>query len=300
MAKEKKVRIRDSPKYSSSSDEESSDDEVDYSSLFKGLDRAKVEKINELIDALNEKDRLLEKQEDILYEEHDKFVSVQKSLALETKRNEMLSSELSACHESISSLKSLNDELNAKLEEVNKTSSCVEHVVICNRCKNFDVDACDEHLVSITKLNNEVASLNAQLKTCKNDFDKLKFARDDYTVGKHPSIKDGLGFQRETKNLTSQRTSVPNKEKVKAPMASSPQRNHAFIYDRKIVGHPHYNKSHVHTAYNDSHAMFASSSTFVHGRSRPRRNNVVSHVPRKCAMNLVLFSCLQHFFCSFM
>jgi hypothetical protein len=30
MAKEKKVRIRDTPKYSSSSDEESSDDEVDY------------------------------------------------------------------------------------------------------------------------------------------------------------------------------------------------------------------------------------------------------------------------------
>jgi hypothetical protein len=55
MAKEKKVHIQDYPKYSSSSDEESSDDEVDYSSLFKGLDRAKVEKINELIDALNEK-----------------------------------------------------------------------------------------------------------------------------------------------------------------------------------------------------------------------------------------------------
>jgi hypothetical protein len=92
MAKEKKVRIQDSPKYSSSSDEEF-DDEVDYSSLFKSLDRAKVEKINELIDALNEKDRLLEKQEDILYEEHDKFISVQKSLAPEIKRKEMLSSE---------------------------------------------------------------------------------------------------------------------------------------------------------------------------------------------------------------
>jgi hypothetical protein len=82
MAKEKKVHIRDAPKYTSSSDEESSDDEIDYSNLFKGLDQAKVEKINELIDALNEKDRLLEKQEDILYEEHDKLVSVQKSLAL--------------------------------------------------------------------------------------------------------------------------------------------------------------------------------------------------------------------------
>jgi hypothetical protein len=266
MAKEKKVRIRDSPKYSSSSDEDSSDDEVDYTDLFKGLDRAKVDKINELIDALNEKDRLLEKQEGILYEEHDKFVNVQKSLALEIKRNEMMSSELSACHESVSSLKNLNDELNAK------TSSCVEHVVICNRCKDFDVDACDEHLASITKLNNEVASLNAQLKTCKVDFDKLKFARDAYTVGRH---------RKETKNLTSQRIPILNKEKGKAPMASSPQRNHAYIYDRKFTSHTRNNGCYDHIAYNDSHAMLASSSTFVHGRSRPRRNHVVSHAPRR-------------------
>jgi hypothetical protein len=271
MAKEKKVHIRDTPKYTSSSNEESSDDEVVYSNLFKGLDRAKVEKINKLIDALNEKDRLLEKQEDILYEEHHKFVSVQKSLALEIKRNEMLSSELSACHESVSSLKNLNDELKAKLEEVNKTSSCVEHVIICNRCKDFDVDACDEHFASITKLNNEVASLNAQLKTCKIEFDKLIFARDAYTVGRHPSIKDGLGFRKETKNLTSQKTPVLNKEKGKAPMTSSSQKNHAYIYDRK------YSRD----ALNDSHAMVASSSTFVNGRSRPRRNLVVHHAPRK-------------------
>jgi hypothetical protein len=47
MAKEKKVHVRDTPKYTTSSDDVSSDDEVDYSSLFKGLDRAKVEKINE-------------------------------------------------------------------------------------------------------------------------------------------------------------------------------------------------------------------------------------------------------------
>jgi hypothetical protein len=89
MAKEKKVITRETPKYSTSSDEDSSDDdEIDYTSLFKGLDRVKIEKINELIDALNEKDRLLERQEDILYEEHDKFDNVQKSLALEIKRNE--------------------------------------------------------------------------------------------------------------------------------------------------------------------------------------------------------------------
>jgi hypothetical protein len=66
MAKEKKVSVRETPKYTTSSDDDSSDDEVDYTDLFKGLDKAKVDKINELIDALNEKDRLLEKQEDIL------------------------------------------------------------------------------------------------------------------------------------------------------------------------------------------------------------------------------------------
>jgi hypothetical protein len=43
-----------------------------------------------LIDALNEKHWLLEKQEDILYDEHDKFIIVQKSLALEIKKNEIL------------------------------------------------------------------------------------------------------------------------------------------------------------------------------------------------------------------
>ena len=121
---------------------------------------------------------------------------MQKSLALETKRNEMLSSELSACHESISSLKILNDDLNAKLEVANKSSSCVEHVVICNRCKDFDIDACDEHLASIAKLNDEVASLNAQLETCKVDFDKLKFARDAYTIGRHPQLRMDLAFKR--------------------------------------------------------------------------------------------------------
>jgi hypothetical protein len=58
MAKERKVSARDTPKYTTSSDDDSGDDEVDYTSLFKGLDRTKVDKINELIDALNEKNRL--------------------------------------------------------------------------------------------------------------------------------------------------------------------------------------------------------------------------------------------------
>jgi hypothetical protein len=103
MAKEKKVRTHGTPKYTSSDEE--SDDDMDHGNLFKGLDSSKVDKINELIDALNEKDRLLEKQEDLLYEEHDKVIEVEKSLALEVNKNERLVCDLSSYHSTITSLK---------------------------------------------------------------------------------------------------------------------------------------------------------------------------------------------------
>jgi hypothetical protein len=103
MAKEKKVHTHDTPKYTSSDEE--SDDDVDYCNLFKGFDICKADKIKELINALNEKDRLLEKQEDLLYEEHDKVVEIEKSLALEVEKNERLLCNLSSCHATIYSLK---------------------------------------------------------------------------------------------------------------------------------------------------------------------------------------------------
>jgi hypothetical protein len=180
---------------------------------------------------------------------------------------------------------------------VNVTSSSVEHMSICNRCKYFDIDACNKHASTILKLNNDVASLNAQLKTCKDDYEKLKFARDAYTIGKHPSIKDGLGFQKGTKNLTSQRTSNLNKEKGKAPMASSSysshdQKNHAYLYAhiKNVSSVAHHDRCYNHAALPtchdaalNSHAMFASSSSYDHGRNRPRRHHVASHAPRKAS-----------------
>jgi hypothetical protein len=240
---------------------------------------------------------LIEKQEDILYEEHDECINAEKSLPVEIKKNELLSSELSSCHESISSLKCLNDDLNAKLENVNVTSSSVEHVSICNRCKDVDIDACNAHASTILKLNDEVTNLNGQLKICKSEYENIKLARDAYTIGRHPSIKDGLGFQRGTKNLTSQRTSRLIKEKGKAPMASSShslhdKKNHAYLYahvkNASSVVHHDSCCDHVvlptrHDAAFSSYAMYASSSSsYVYGRSRPRRH-AVSHAPRNAS-----------------
>ena len=109
---------------------------------------------------------MLQKQEDILYEEHDILDNVEKSLALETKKNEILSSELSFYHESISSLKRSNVDLNARIEKLNVASSSLEHVSIRNRCKDFYVDACNYHVYIISKLNDDIHKLHAQLTTC--------------------------------------------------------------------------------------------------------------------------------------
>jgi hypothetical protein len=65
--KKKKVHSRDTPKYTTSDDEgTSSDNEDDLTSLFANLTKDQNKKINELIESINEKDDLLECQEDLL------------------------------------------------------------------------------------------------------------------------------------------------------------------------------------------------------------------------------------------
>jgi hypothetical protein len=148
------------------------------------------------------KDRLLEKQEYLFYEEHDRVVEVERSLALEVKKNDRLAYDLSTCHASIFSLKNGNDDLNARIEKLNVSSSW-EHVSICTRCKDHDFDACIDHASTIAMLNDEIAHLNDLFKTCKNKVQQIKFATDADTICKHPSIKGGLGFYGGAKNIKS-------------------------------------------------------------------------------------------------
>jgi hypothetical protein len=104
---------------------------------------------------------------------------------------------------------------------LNASSYSLEHVSICTRCKDHDIDTCVDHASTIAKLNHEIAQLNVQLKTCKNEVEKVKFARDAFTIGRHPSIKDGLGFHGRAKDTKSHKAPNFTKEKGKAPMASS-------------------------------------------------------------------------------
>ena len=89
MAKDgkKKVHSRDTPKYTTFDDEGSfSDNEDDLTSLFANLTKDQKKKINELIETINEKDDLLECQEDLLVKENKKFVKLKNAYALEVEK----------------------------------------------------------------------------------------------------------------------------------------------------------------------------------------------------------------------
>jgi hypothetical protein len=70
-------------------------------------------KINELIEIINEKDDILESQEDLLIKENKKFVKLKDVYALAVEKCEYLSKELNICNDSISCLRTENASLIA-------------------------------------------------------------------------------------------------------------------------------------------------------------------------------------------
>jgi hypothetical protein len=197
----------------------------------------------------------LGKQEELLYDEHDKLVNLEKTLAHEKEKNKILSKELVVCNSSISSLKHANDDLSAKIVKLNEchaSSSSIEHVLVCNRCK--DVDSCISNVTMIASLNDEISKLSVQDKTCKDELEKLKYASGAYLSGRHPMIKDGIGFQRGTKENTKIHDNDHNsskfiKEKGKAPMIHNVHSSCA-----NVAHNAHIKNTHI------SHAMIASTS----------------------------------------
>jgi hypothetical protein len=222
----KKVKSRASTKYATSSDEEnSSDDENNLLALFANLNMQQKEKLNELIGAIHEKDELLDSQEDFLIKENKRHVKVKNAYAQEVEKCEKLTSELSICHDtishlrnenakliakakdldvcniSISNLKNENDILHAKIDELNvckASTSTIEHVTICTRCRDINVDAIHDHLALIKQQNDHIAQLSAKINEHDLENGKFKFARSMLLVGDALALRMALASKRET------------------------------------------------------------------------------------------------------
>jgi chromosome segregation ATPase len=246
--KNKKVHSRATPKYTTSSDEgNSSDNEDDLLALFANLNMEQKKKLIELIEIINEKDDLLESQEDFLVKENKKFVKLKNAYAQEIEKYENLSKELMICHDSISSLRTenailvskieklnacndsiscLRDEnviLNANIEELNAckiSTSTVDHVTICTRYRDVDIEAMDDHLAMIKQQNDHIAKLTAKITEHKLENENFKFPRSMLYNGRRPGIKDGIGFHQG--NQSNVKLNAPkrlsNFVKGKAPM----------------------------------------------------------------------------------
>jgi hypothetical protein len=136
--KKNKVQSRATPKYTTSNDEgSSSDSEDNLMSLFANLSMDKKKKLNELIEAIDEKDELLYNQEDFLIKENKKFVTMKNAYAHEVEKCENLSKELSICHDSISSLRSENASLISKVKDLNVCNDSIS----CLRDENVRLNA---------------------------------------------------------------------------------------------------------------------------------------------------------------
>jgi hypothetical protein len=105
---------------------------------------------------------------------------------------------MNICNNSISCLRNENAILNAKIEELNTCkpfTSTTNHVTICTRCRNINVEAIDDHLAMVKKQNDHIAKLTAKIIEHELVNEKFKFARSMLYNGRHPDIKDGIGFQ---------------------------------------------------------------------------------------------------------
>jgi glucan phosphorylase len=113
----------------------------------------------------NEKNVLLEKQEDLLVAEKQKNIKLEKSLTFEKGRYKILTKGLNVCNDDITSLKSEKIDLTNEIKCLNDSHasiSSVEHVRICTRCKDVDIDACVDSIGMIKRLKYQVIKLEEQ------------------------------------------------------------------------------------------------------------------------------------------
>jgi hypothetical protein len=101
------------------------------------------------------------------------------------------------------------------------STSAIEHVTICTRCRNINVEAIDDHLAIIKEQNDHIAKLNAKIAEHDLENEKFKFARSMLYNGRRPDIKDDIGFQQGSQGntkLNTPKNKLSNFVKGKAPM----------------------------------------------------------------------------------
>jgi hypothetical protein len=139
--------------------------------------------------------------------------------------------------------------LHAKIEELNAckpSTSGIDHVTMCPRCRDINVDAIHDHLALIKQQNDHIAQLSSKINEYEIENEKFKFARSMLYNERRPGIKDGIGFQQGSNAKINAPKRLSNFVKGKAPMA---QDNEGYIlyhagYHEHKIRRIHARKSH--------------------------------------------------------
>jgi hypothetical protein len=155
---------------------------------------AKVEKSNVCDDSLVK----LKNDNANLISKIDKLNESIASLKIENDKLITKAKILNVCNDIVSNLRNENAMLHAKIDELNvckPSTSTVDHVSICMRCRDINVDAIHDHLALIKQQNDHIAQLTSKINEHEIENEKFKFARSMLYNGRRPGIKDGIGFQ---------------------------------------------------------------------------------------------------------
>jgi hypothetical protein len=117
---------------------------------------AKVKKLNVCNDSVVN----LKNENASLIAKNDKLTESISSLKTENASLISKAKDLNICNDSISNLRNENTILHAKIDELNvckPSTSTIDHVSICTRCRDIDVDAIHDHLALIKQQNDYIA-----------------------------------------------------------------------------------------------------------------------------------------------
>jgi chromosome segregation ATPase len=120
---------------------------------------AKVEKLN----ACDDSSTNLRHENASLIAKIDKLNESISSLRTENDSLIFKAKDLNICNDSISCLRNENAMLHTKIEELNAckpSTSTVDHVTICTRCRDVNIDAIHDHLALIKHQKWSCSSIN--------------------------------------------------------------------------------------------------------------------------------------------
>jgi chromosome segregation ATPase len=152
----------------------------------------------------------------------DKLNESISSLKIENASLISKAKDLNVCNISISCLRDENVMLKSKIDELKSckpSTSTVNHVSICMRCRDINVDDIHDHIALIKQQNDHIAQLTAKINEHEIENEKFKFARSMLYNGRRPGIKDGIGFQQGDNVKLNAPKKLSNFVKDKAAMA---------------------------------------------------------------------------------